>query len=860
VNGTPDTAVTEAGGEANGTPADPFASGDLDVNDVDSGEATFQTPVSLAGTYGDFTFNASTGAWGYTLNDADADTQALTAGQSTTDSLVVTSGDGATSQAITVNISGSNDNATITVNGTPDTAVAAAGDGSNGTPADPFASGDLDVSDVDSGEAIFQTPISLAGTYGDFTFNASTGVWGYTLNEADADTQALTAGQTTTDSLLVTSLDGTASQLITVDITGANDSPVAGSDQWTLSDTALPAGVITASWFLWNDSDAETQADLYVTNVTGLSGTGLTALYDSANQNRFIGFTGTPTTPAGAATETDYSLGYTLNDGQGGTSSGTVNLRVQATSTAANSITVTQVGNDYSYIDLQDGDDSITGADDAISGSAGIDYFVGGQGADSIAGEGGNDTIDGGAGVDTLSGGDDDDTFKVVNATDSAADTIDGGNGSQDKIVISTGTAFSLGTDAQVVNVEIIEAIGTSGVSAANQTENLTILGSATSDAALTGGSGSDTITKLVSSPSTRGTAFGGFGNDTITWTVAAGVTPNANSNWLRGGAGNDTITLNMNGGNLTGMVIAGNAGTTATQAGYNSFNPADTFTDDDTVILNGSVGTSVNGRVHLNSGNDVFISNLTAGTIAVHGGAGNDVLIGGAGADNSALQGMAGTAGLVGGDGNDTLVGRAGADTLDGDGGNNTLDEDIDTVDYSQDGGAGAVIVNLATGTATDSWGDTDSLKSIENVIGTALADMIIGSDAANVMSGGNGDDTLVGGKGADNLTGGAGINVFRYQAIDEGNDLITDFASGTDKLSFASLAFGNITSATLDSNFFISADNVAQNGTTPQFIFNTTSGALIFDSNGSSADGQTTILTVQSGASIVANDLVFF
>ncbi len=859
VNGTPDTAVTEAGGEANGTPADPFASGDLDVSDVDSGEATFQTPVSLAGTYGDFTFNASTGVWSYTLNNADADTQALTAGQSATDSLLVTSGDGATSQAITVNITGSNDNATITVNGTPDTAVAAAGDGTNGTPADPFASGDLDVSDVDSGEAMFQTPLSLAGTYGDFTFDASTGVWGYTLNEADADTQALTAGQTTTDSLLVTSLDGTASQLITVDITGANDSPVAGSDQWTLSDTALPAGVITASWFLWNDSDAETQADLYVTNVTGLSGTGLTALYDSANQNRFIGFTGTPTTPAGAATETDYSLGYTLNDGQGGTSSGTVTLRIQATSTAANSITVTQVGNDYSYIDLQDGDDSITGADDAISGSAGIDYFVGGQGADSIAGEGGNDTIDGGAGIDTLSGGDDDDTFKVVNATDSAADTIDGGNGSQDKIVISTGTAFSLGTDAQVVNVEIIEAIGTSGVSAANQTENLTILGSATSDAALTGGFGSDTITKLVSSASTRGTAFGGFGNDTITWTVAAGVTPNANSNWLRGGAGNDTITLNMNGGNLTGMVIAGNAGTTATQAGYNSFNPADTFTDDDTVILNGSVGTSVNARVHLNSGNDVFISNLTAGTIAVHGGAGNDVLIGGAGADNSALQGMAGTAGLVGGDGNDTLVGRAGADILDGDGGNNSLDADIDTVDYSQDGGSGAVIVNLAAGTATDSWGDSDSLKSIENVIGTALADTIIGSDAANVISGGNGDDTLVGGKGADNLTGGAGINVFRYEATDEGNDLITDFASGTNKLSFSSLAFGNITSATLDSNFFIRADNVAQNGTTPQFIFNTASGSLIFDSNGTSADGQTTLLTVQSGASIVANDLVF-
>jgi Ca2+-binding RTX toxin-like protein len=281
-------------------------------------------------------------------------------------------------------------------------------------------------------------------------------------------------------------------------------------------------------------------------------------------------------------------------------------------------------------------------------------------------------------------------------------------------------------------------------------------------------------------------------------------------------------------------------------------------------------VGSTVtNSRVALNSGNDIFISNLTAGTIAVHGGAGHDFLVGGAGADNSGLQGMTGTAGLIGGDGDDTLVGRGGNDILDGDGGNDTLDADLDTVDYSQDGGSSAVIVNLATGTATDSWGATDTLKSIENVIGTALADAITGSTSSNVLSSGSGDDnifgeegddTLVGGFGADNLTGGIGFNVFRYYATNEGNDLITDFVSGSNRLSFASSAFGGITSAALGGNFFISPDSVAQNGTTPQFIFNTLSRELIYDSNGATPDGQSTLLTVQLGASIVANDLVFF
>jgi VCBS repeat-containing protein len=851
-NATGNVLSNDNAGAINGSPVgDTMTVSAVRTGAIEGSGTAGTIDAQLQGQYGTLTLNAN-GTYTYFIDDNNLTVQALNAGATLNESFNYTVVDNIGQSDIAVlaiTITGANDNATITVNGTPDTAVIEAGGPANGTSGDSSASGDLDLIDVDSGETVFQTPVSLAGTYGDFAFDTTTGVWGYTLNDADSDTQALTAGQTTTDHLLVTSLDGTASQTITVTITGANDSPVTVADQWTLSDTALPAGIITPSWFLWNDTDAETQGSLYVTDVTGLAGTGLTAVYDSANQNRFIGFTGTPTIPVGGASHADYTLGYTLNDGQGGISLGTVNLRVQGTTASNNTVTVDQPGNDYSYIDLQDGADLITGADDTLDGSAGVDYILGGQGADSIFGEGGNDTIDGGAGIDILSGGDDDDTFNVVDATYSANDTIDGGSGTQDKIVISTGTAFSLGTDAQVVNVEIIEAIGTSGVSAVNQIENLTILGSAISNAALTGGSGNDTITKTVSSATSGGTAFGGFGNDTIAWTVATGVSLNNFSNWLRGGAGNDTITINLNGGSFTNMAIAGNSSTTATQAAYNSFNPANTFTDDDTVILNGTLGSTVtNSRIALNSGNDIFISNLTAGTIAVHGGAGNDSLIGGAGADNSALLGMSGTAGLIGGDGDDTLVGRGGNDILDGDGGNDTLDADFDTVDYSQDGGSSAVIVNLATGTATDSWGATDTLKSIENVIGTALADAITGSAGSNVLS------------GADNLTGGFGINIFRYYATNEGNDLITDFASDSDKLSFESSAFGSITSATLNSNFFISADSVAQNGTNPQFIFNPLSRALIYDSNGTSPDGQTTLLTVQLGGSIVANDLIFF
>ncbi|WP_206192967.1 VCBS domain-containing protein, partial [Vibrio gigantis] len=108
--------------------------------------------------------------------------------------------------------------ATITASDSEDTTVVEAGKDVAG---DNSASGQLTVSDVDDGEAVFQEPASLEGTYGTFTFNASTGAWTYTLDESKAD--ALNANDAATDSLVVTSKDGTASETITVNITGSND-------------------------------------------------------------------------------------------------------------------------------------------------------------------------------------------------------------------------------------------------------------------------------------------------------------------------------------------------------------------------------------------------------------------------------------------------------------------------------------------------------------------------------------------------------------------------------------------------------------------------------------------------------------
>jgi VCBS repeat-containing protein len=189
------------------------AGGILMVHDADAGEARFIAPASLAGTYGDFSFDEQTGQWAYALRNADANVQALGAGKVVADEIVVTSLDGSASATLHVQVMGANDAASIS--GAATGAVA-----EDGTLT---AGGILAVQDADAGEAGFATPASLAGAYGDFSFDTGTGVWSYALRNGDAGVQALATGQQVFDQLVVASRDGSASQTIRVSVAGADE-------------------------------------------------------------------------------------------------------------------------------------------------------------------------------------------------------------------------------------------------------------------------------------------------------------------------------------------------------------------------------------------------------------------------------------------------------------------------------------------------------------------------------------------------------------------------------------------------------------------------------------------------------------
>src|SRR5207244_1627659 len=112
ISGTAADTVTEDG---NGATTFQTASGTLSVSDVDSGENHFQAvaAAALTGTYGSFTFNSATGAWGYTLNNGATNVQALTATSVLHATLFPYTTLFRSTQVIDVTINGTNDGATI---------------------------------------------------------------------------------------------------------------------------------------------------------------------------------------------------------------------------------------------------------------------------------------------------------------------------------------------------------------------------------------------------------------------------------------------------------------------------------------------------------------------------------------------------------------------------------------------------------------------------------------------------------------------------------------------------------------------------------------------------------------------------
>jgi VCBS repeat-containing protein len=281
---------------------------------------------------------------------------------------------------------------TITINlaGADDVAEFGGDDGGNvvedGTLT---ASGTLTVADRDAVDVGFDaaaSPATFAGTYGDFTFDAATGTWTYTLRNGDANVQALTSSSNVTDSMTVYSAGGNAKTIV-VNVAGGNEAPT-----WTYDS---PDAVNTGTGDP-NNKDGE------ATNA---------AVVRSGNAGNNPHYNGT------AGNDTITGAGDPGNN------------KIYA-----------GAGNDI--LNGDNGNDEIWGGsgNDTINGGNGGDTIWGGDGIDTIHGDGGADKIIGGFGADILYGDGGADTFIYRSANDTGDTIMDFSRVEGDKIDLS---AFS---------------------------------------------------------------------------------------------------------------------------------------------------------------------------------------------------------------------------------------------------------------------------------------------------------------------------------------------------------------------------------------------------------------------------------
>ncbi|AOU94548.1 type I secretion systemsecreted agglutinin RTX [Achromobacter ruhlandii] len=784
--------------------------GQLTKTDVDTNDThTWSVSNEGKGQYGTFTVDQN-GKWTYTLDNASTKVQALKEGETVTDTIKVTVDDGHGGTAfkeITVTVTGTNDIAKITGQST----------GAVIEDKTLVTSGKLTVSDADAGQSTLVAQANVAGKYGTFSIDAN-GNWTYTLNNSLKAVQDLPAGAVLKESFEVVSADGSAKQVITVDVIGTNDAPVAADNA-----TTVDAGgnhTFTAAEFNFNDGAEGNQLDSVIITRLPTDGT-LTLNGQAVSINTVVSAADIAAgklvyTPSAAGQDT--SFGFQVRD-NGGTANG-------GKDTSGDYNFAIKTNNFISG----DNDGSGTGTKPPINGGSGDDVILGDKGGTVTTVEPGKNyniaiVVDTSGSMSDPSGTKGLSRMQLtIDALKNLANTLKGHDGIVNVALIgfesTASTKYTInGLNASNVNdlIKAIEKLSANGgtnyegafdealkwfnkqpTSSNGQTfENVTYFltdGDPTfSNRGSNGGWGAGSTTNYYDMKDAVDKFKDLSGKSTV---HAIGIGTGVNENYLKffdNSSTTGTGTVKIEGTNITGAVgqpqIVNTAKdlAAALQGGSSSTDPAAVGND----IINGGAGNDIIFGDTLNTDGNVL-------NWASVGGRPADLV---QGSGLKALQvflemrdGHAPTSGDLyqyikdhhadfnladdprGGD--DTIHGGTGDDIIYGQGGNDTL--------YGDDGN------DIIYGGAGD-----------DKLYGGDGNDVLHGGSGNDVLEGGNGNDLLIGGKGDDTLIGGAGSDTFKWELGDQGTtakpavDTIKDFsldkpADGGDILDLKDLLVG--------------------------------------------------------------------
>ena len=464
----------------------------------------------------------------------------------------------------------------------------------------------------------------------------------------------------------------------------------------------------------------------------------------------------------------------------------------------------------------------VLSGNDVIKGSIYGDHIKGYAGIDTIYGYQGNDVLDGGLGADYLYGGVGDDTFYVDNVGDSVIESV--GEGTDH---VFSSVSFSLSN-----NLENLTLLGSAAINGFGNSLANTIIGNAGANR-LDGGQGADTLIGGAGNDLLYGGAgtdvlYGGAGDDWLEH-VDDSDDPeyDPGQDTLYGGVGNDTYVIDEEGATI--VELAGE-GTDLVLTQLSSFvlgeNIENLYHDDEDNVDFTGTGNNLNNWIRSTGGNDTLLG--LAGDDKIEGGAGNDLIDGGTGADI-----------MLGGAGNDTYV----VDNI-----GDKVYETTTTASTVDAGGSDTVEASISytLGNFVENLTLTDSGNI--NGTGNALANTITGNAGNNVLNGGVGNDTLHGGDGNDLLQGGlgldllvgdAGADIFRFDSLLNATtnvDTIKDFLRLEDVIQLENSIFTKLTlTGQLSEENFRAGEGVSAQDTNDHILYDTSSGALYYDADGS-------------------------
>ncbi|QQN64690.1 VCBS domain-containing protein [Bradyrhizobium diazoefficiens] len=306
------------------------ATGQVTFTDVDASDS-HTLSLSVAAAHGSASVDPD-GTWHYTVLDSGA-VDALAAGEHLADSFTVEVDDhhgGLATQLVAIDITGTNDAPVIT-------SAAQSGNVAEGDDlpaAARTATGQVTFTDVDASDS-HTLSLSVAAAHGSASVDPD-GTWHYTVLDSGA-VDALAAGEHLADSFTVEVDDhhgGLATQLVSIDITGTNDAPLAVTDTNSGLEDATITGTVAT-----NDSDVDDGATLTYAQTSAVAG--LTINPDGSYS---LDASNAAYQHLAQGATTDVVANYTVTDEHGASASSTLTITLTGTNDAPVAVADTNSG------------------------------------------------------------------------------------------------------------------------------------------------------------------------------------------------------------------------------------------------------------------------------------------------------------------------------------------------------------------------------------------------------------------------------------------------------------------------------------------------------------------------------------